>query len=398
MGIYAGFLYNECFSIPFNFGTTWIFNGTNPLNASSVSPINFPPWNTSNPYANPKNTFYWFGVDPAWKGSLNELNYYNSLKMKLSIIMGVSQMILGIILSLFNAIHFRKVYDALFEFVPQILFMLALFGYMSLLVVAKWVQKFITTEPPLIMNIMINMFLHPGTLLDTPLIDATLQKYLQICLLLLAFVCVPWMLVPKPLLLYLDHRRQYRALPQQPHLQVQPPPAAGAGKDHDVENRGGPVMEPILAPPHASAALASGGGGGGGGDEHGHGEFDFSEILVHQVIHTIEFVLGAISNTASYLRLWALSLAHAELSYVFWALIFIKGMKLTSLGNIQFVALFVCFSVWAALTIFVLLIMESLSAFLHALRLHWVEFQNKFYHGDGKQFLPFSYDSIFADQ
>ena len=101
------------------------------------------------------------------------------------------------------------------------------------------------------------------------------------------------------------------------------------------------------------------------------------------MIETIEFVLGAISNTASYLRLWALSLAHSQLAKVFYDMTLVAPM--TS-GNSAM--MFFCFFGFIGATFGVLMIMDVMECALHTLRLHWVEYMSKFFKGQGFAFRP----------
>ncbi|KAK5803661.1 V-type proton ATPase subunit a1 [Gossypium arboreum] len=339
--IYCGLIYNEFFSVPFHIfgGSAYKCRDATCSDAHSAGLIKF-----RDPYP--------FGVDPSWRGSRSELPFLNSLKMKMSILLGVAQMNLGIILSYFNARFFHSSLDTRYQFVPQLIFLNSLFGYLSLLIIIKWC----TGSQADLYHVMIYMFLSPtDDLGENELFWG--QRPLQIVLLLLALVAVPWMLFPKPFILKKLHSERFQ----------------GRNYGMLVSSEFDPDVEPDSARQH-------------------HEEFNFSEVFVHQMIHSIEFVLGAVSNTASYLRLWALSLAHSELSTVFY-----EKILLLAWGYDNVVIRLIGLAVFAFATAFILLMMETLSAFLHALRLHWVEFQNKFYHGDGYKFKPFSFALIAED-
>ncbi|XP_021809192.1 V-type proton ATPase subunit a1 [Prunus avium] len=340
--IYCGLIYNEFFSVPFHIfgGSAYKCRDTACSEAYTIGLIKY-----RDPYP--------FGVDPSWRGSRSELPFLNSLKMKMSILLGVAQMNLGILLSYFNARFFSSSIDIRYQFVPQIIFLNSLFGYLSLLIVIKWC----TGSQADLYHVMIYMFLSPtDDLGENELFWG--QRPLQIILLLLALIAVPWMLFPKPFILKKLHTERFQGR------------AYGmlGTSEMDLD------VEPDSARQH-------------------HEEFNFSEVFVHQMIHSIEFVLGAVSNTASYLRLWALSLAHSELSTVFY-----EKVLLLAWGYDNFVIRLIGLAVFAFATAFILLMMETLSAFLHALRLHWVEYQNKFYYGDGYKFKPFSFASITEDE
>jgi hypothetical protein len=144
-------------------------------------------------------------------------------------------------------------------------------------------------QPPTLITTLINIALSPGAV-DEPMYSG--QAQVQNILLLCAFVSVPILLLVKPII---------------------------------ISNRS---PEPTVV--HAGDEEEEHGGGGGGGDE----STAFGEIIIHQAIETIEFVLGMVSNTASYLRLWALSLAHSELAGVFLGKVHVVDLKRELVRNL----------------------------------------------------------------
>uniref|UniRef100_A0A3P9JT51 V-type proton ATPase subunit a n=1 Tax=Oryzias latipes TaxID=8090 RepID=A0A3P9JT51_ORYLA len=327
--IYTGAIYNECFSRSLStFASGWHVGPMFDKNIWNASVLEGNKFLSMDPVVSGVFTSpYPFGIDPVWGMANNKLTFLNSYKMKMSVIIGVIHMTFGVCLSFFN-------YCVFFVLIPELFFMLCLFGYLVFMVVFKWIVYTPAQSKiaPSILIHFIDMFLFTDNPDNPQLFKG--QLVVQKVLVVLALCSVPVLLLGKPMCQYLTFRRR------------RPQPL----------------------------------------------EFDVADVFMHQAIHTIEYCLGCISNTASYLRLWALSLAHAQLSEVLWTMVMHMALKWP--GYLGSAILVLIFAFFAVLTVSILLVMEGLSAFLHALRLHWVEFQNKFYSGNGYKLVPFSFTSL----
>uniref|UniRef100_A0A1B6H9J3 V-type proton ATPase subunit a n=1 Tax=Homalodisca liturata TaxID=320908 RepID=A0A1B6H9J3_9HEMI len=364
--MYTGFIYNDVFSKSFNiFGSHWsvVYGGPTLMKNKLLE---------MDPNEAYQDTPYPIGLDPVWQIAENKIRFLNAYKMKISIIIGVIHMLFGVSLSVWNYTYFKKQLNVYTMFLPQVIFLVFLFFYMVLLMFIKWIiygpkRPFVKSPAcaPSILITFINMVLFKDSEAAENCVSVWMypgQKYIQYLLVLIALACVPWMLIAKPYLIMQEQKKQHHLLSNH----------HGGGENGDIE--GGVVSQQQQPPPHTEE------------------EEDITEMWIHQAIHTIEYVLGSVSHTASYLRLWALSLAHAQLSEVLWNMVMSSGLKSENwMGGI---VLWAVFAFWAVLTIGILVLMEGLSAFLHTLRLHWVEFQSKFYTGTGYGFLPFSFEAI----
>ena len=235
---------------------------------------------------------------------------------------------------------------------------------MDYLIVAKWLTSWGSDSQyaPSIITMMIDMALNggePSTPNELPIIGTpAYQKHVENIMIYIVLACVPTMLCVKPIIL---------------SCRADPHKAGPEGEEFVAAESVRTEKDEFGL--HENIVLSA-------GEQQAHGS-SFGELMIHQMIETIEFVLGTISNTASYLRLWALSLAHGQLAKVFFDMCLLEPLVSGS-----FIMLFGAFFVYILATIGVLMMMDLLECCLHTLRLHWVEFQSKFFVGGGEAYAP----------
>jgi V-type H+-transporting ATPase subunit a len=100
--VYAGLMYNDFFSLTFPFFTSRFEYPEGQVSAPSVEMQPVAWFNRYNDANHGGHGPYPFGLDSAWFGAQNELLFMNSMKMKLSVLFGVAQMLIGVFLKFAN--------------------------------------------------------------------------------------------------------------------------------------------------------------------------------------------------------------------------------------------------------------------------------------------------------
>jgi len=108
------------------------------------------------------------------------------------------------------------------------------------------------------------------------------------------------------------------------------------------------------------------------------------------LMHAFESLLASLSHTISYVRILAMKLIES----VFYNLFAGVLVFFTAWGTIT--GAVVGYSLFAALTVVLILILETAFVFMQSLRLHWVEWFLKFYSGEGTAFKPYGTDRTYT--
>jgi vacuolar-type H+-ATPase subunit I/STV1 len=81
------------------------------------------------------------GIDPIWGITSNKLAFVNVIKMKVSVIMAIFNMSIGIIMKGTNSVYFGRWLDLITEVIFGLIILLGLFGWMDILIIGKWFKN-----------------------------------------------------------------------------------------------------------------------------------------------------------------------------------------------------------------------------------------------------------------
>ena len=108
------------------------------------------------------------------------------------------------------------------------------------------------------------------------------------------------------------------------------------------------------------------------------------------LMHAFESLLASLSHTISYVRILAMKLIEDVFYHLFNGVLIFFTAWGTLAGDV------LGYTMFGALTVILIFILETAFVFMQSLRLHWVEWFLKFYAGSGTEFKPYAADRAYT--